>query len=247
MITDLGVLPGGLRSVALGVNYNGQAVGRSEGPHDGFGFNRAFLWHDGVITDLGSMATAHHVAYGINDSGIVVGNILWGTAWVWDHASGMRDLSTLLDGTGSGWSGFIVYGINNSGQIVGSAWKDGHQHGVLLMPSSYALSITVVNPSWGQVRVEPDSPNYPPNTVVTLSATPIEGKTFKHWQLYDPSYPGDSNYAVPDSNLSTTIVMDADRQVTAVFKCGSGPVSLVVPLVLGVLSLFVLARRRQMA
>ena len=58
-------------------------------------------------------------------------------------------------------------------------------------------------------------------TVVTLTAVPNEDKTFKHWEIYDPNRPGDANYAVLDTNDVLTLVMDADREVTAVFRCGT--------------------------
>ena len=99
----------------------------------------------------------------------------------------------------------------------------------------YTLSITEVHGDWGDVVLdpEPNDPNtpvtYPAYTRVTLEAQPIEGKSFKHWELYDPNFPGDANHASVDSNHSVTIVMDADREVTAVFKCGSG-VDLALPL-----------------
>jgi len=70
------------------------------------------------------------------------------------------------------------------------------------------------------VDVDPNQPIFEPNQPVTLTATPIDGKGFKHWKIYDPNHPGDANHAAVDANSSIAIVMDADREVTAVFKCG---------------------------
>ncbi len=91
----------------------------------------------------------------------------------------------------------------------------------------YALAIDYVNGTWGQVDVapEPNDPNlfqYTEGTPVTLTAVPIEGKAFTHWEVYDPNHPGDANHVAIDANNPLTIMMDADREVTAVFKCGSG-------------------------
>ncbi|MBN1341640.1 MAG: SUMF1/EgtB/PvdO family nonheme iron enzyme [Phycisphaerae bacterium] len=109
---------------------------------------------------------------------------------------------------------------------------------------NYVLTIDKVNSLWGNVNTEPFSPSYeyPACSELILNAQPTEGKAFKHWEIYDPNFPGDANYATYDSNLTTTIVMMTDREVTAVFKCGSdaGPL---LPMMLGVLGLFVLARR----
>jgi len=110
------------------------------------------------------------------------------------------------------------------------------------------LTLIEVKGSCGDVTVYPipTDPNrlqFPLGLPVTLTASPIEGKGFKHWQIYDPNYPGDANHAVIDANLSTTIVMMANRRVTAVFKCGSS-IEPLLPIMLGVLGLFVWVRRR---
>ena len=86
------------------------------------------------------------------------------------------------------------------------------------------LTLNVVNDLWGLVTVDPSLPTYPPDAAVTLTAYPVEGRTFSHWEIYDPNHPGDANYAVIDGSNPITLVMDADREVTAVFerKCGYG-------------------------
>ena len=72
---DLGTLPGDAISEALGINSRGQIVGVSYGA--GFTHPRAFLWQNGVMSDLNSLA--HHpslllqAGQKINDLGVIVG------------------------------------------------------------------------------------------------------------------------------------------------------------------------------
>lgn len=94
---------------------------------------------------------------------------------------------------------------------------------------------------------EPDDPNrpaYPTGTVVTLTMVmEDEGHEFSHWEIYDPNYPGDKNYAVIDTNLSVTVVMDGDQYVLAKFKCFSGEGSALLPLAT-LMGMMFLRRRR---
>jgi len=107
----------------------------------------------------------------------------------------------------------------------------------------YALDLEIINGEWGDVVVEPDAPSYAVGTPVTLTAEPIPGKAFKHWMVLDPNHPGDANYLVIDGNDTTTIVMNADRQVTAVFKCGAG--SLMLPMLMVGMALWAMRGRRR--
>lgn len=75
-IQDLGTLPGDAISEALGINDQGQVVGVSYGA--GFTNPRAFLWQDGVMTDLNTLITSGSSLYlqaaqEINDLGEIVG------------------------------------------------------------------------------------------------------------------------------------------------------------------------------
>lgn len=72
-IQDLGTLPGDVFSLAFGINDRGQVVGQSIGASG----SRAFLWEDGVMTDLntrvplGSLDLVY--ANDINSSGEIAG------------------------------------------------------------------------------------------------------------------------------------------------------------------------------
>ncbi len=86
-----------------------------------------------------------------------------------------------------------------------------------------ALRLTVINDLWGAVGVEPNLPGYEDaNTVVTLTALPIQGRYFSHWEIHDPNHPGDANFATIDANNPLEVVMSEDREIVAVFRCGSG-------------------------
>ncbi len=118
---------------------------------------------------------------------------------------------------------------------------------VWLVPK-HKLHVNLDGPRDGDVAIDPvpddpELPEYPLGTAVTLTGDPAPGRTFKQWRIFDPNHPGDANYAVIDSNHLITIVINADREVTASFRCGMGTEP-ILPVMLGVLGLFVLIRRR---
>jgi probable HAF family extracellular repeat protein len=72
---DLGVLPGDDNSGALAINERGEVVGVS---NDTDGNGRAFIWRNGLMSDLNTLAPAESAlyllgAFGINDRGEIVG------------------------------------------------------------------------------------------------------------------------------------------------------------------------------
>lgn len=80
-VEDIGALPGHQNSEANGINNRDEVVGASYTGGPGGSANRAFLWNNGSMTDLGTLPGTPNdeeaVAYGINDSGRVVGYSSW--------------------------------------------------------------------------------------------------------------------------------------------------------------------------
>ena len=116
---DLGTL-GGDGSVAHAINNRGQVVGGGEMASR---YYHAFLWQDGVMTDLGTLeGDDSSGATAINDHGQVVG---WSVgpsgqvrAFLWE-AGVMTDLGSL------GWDKPMPTAINNRGQVVGVSYMPG--------------------------------------------------------------------------------------------------------------------------
>jgi len=135
------------------------------------------------------------------------------------------------------WSGILSYkgeDFNVSGTMPGA-------------PTA-VLTLTEKNPDYGDVDFdpEPNDPNvlaFPLGTPLTLTAVPVEGKMLKHWEIFDPNFPNDANYAIIDANASTTTIMNDDMHVHVAWKCGN-QLDLMLPMAMGVLGLYALARRR---
>jgi probable HAF family extracellular repeat protein len=79
IVSDLGVLQGDLVGIAAGINNRGEVVGASvSAPGPATGNPRAYVWRNGVMTDLNSLVPATSplyllTAFAINDSGEIVG------------------------------------------------------------------------------------------------------------------------------------------------------------------------------
>ncbi len=114
-IVDVGTL-GGLSSVALAVNEHGQVVGSADTPS---GYRHAYLWEDGVMTDLGTLGVpnAFSEAWSINNLGQIVGNLGGGgglgAAFFWEDG--------VMVELGDPAMPKNAYGINDAGQVVGAA------------------------------------------------------------------------------------------------------------------------------
>jgi probable HAF family extracellular repeat protein len=117
LMSDLGTL-GGTESVAYAINDSSQVVGSAK---NGAGTQRAFRYSGGALQDLGTIDGGPYasLAFGINNSGQIVGNSNWG------QQSG--PLAFLL--TGGAMSSLGTFGglwsdgwdINSSGQVAGTA------------------------------------------------------------------------------------------------------------------------------
>jgi hypothetical protein len=140
----------------------------------------------------------------------------------------------------SGWTAFFVELTYDSGGPVPFKFTTE----VRVLPEPTTLSLGVVNETRGSVDVDPNLPKYyDPNTVVTLTAQPLPGETFKNWKVYDPNHPGDANHIVKDSNLVLHLPMHSTWEVSAVFQCGLGIGGALPMLVIGLCVLGLASRR----
>ena len=112
---DLATL-GGQSSVAYAINELGQVVGYSEID----GVNHAFLYDNGVMTDLGTFDYYQSGAFDINDQSQIVGLLLPYTrsssAFIYEDGV-LSDLELLLPAGSQAWL------INNSGLVAGHVWS----------------------------------------------------------------------------------------------------------------------------
>ncbi len=115
-VTSLGAPPGATYCWAEGINEQGWVVGRwgnvQTGPQG------AFLWHDGVMSDLSpDLGTPRSDAWDINDLGQVTGemgtNLNDGHAFIWDDGA-----VTVLPFVPGGFTS-RGYAINNRGDVAG--------------------------------------------------------------------------------------------------------------------------------
>lgn len=150
-IRDLGGLPGPLPndSKAYHINDAGQVVGSAFLPN---GDERAVLWQDGTIGELGTLGGRTSYALAVNAGGQVVGSARLPDgiehAFFWESGT-MHDLGTLPGGMVSGASQ-----INTMGHVVGYSmtaslmahavvWRDGiiQDLGTLGGPNSFGRAI----------------------------------------------------------------------------------------------------------
>src|SRR6185503_18442143 len=103
----------GTMSIANGINSSGQVVGY--GVSATAGYYRAFIWQDGVMTELGTLGGCCSYGRGINAAGQVVGESTTrdgeSHGFLWDKGV-MTDLGVIGFG--------FAKAINARGAIVGS-------------------------------------------------------------------------------------------------------------------------------
>jgi probable HAF family extracellular repeat protein len=164
-MTDLGTLSGSAR--AYGINQVGQVVGHCRATQPGGnGEQRAFLWENDVMTELGPLPVQDNSqAFGLNDLGDVAGSSWYPTgpyslsvdrATLWrDGGAEIVDLGRTPGPPVCSGEPFypdnIALAINNRGQIVGHAqciasggslaaflWQDGVMYNLndLIPPGS---------------------------------------------------------------------------------------------------------------
>jgi probable HAF family extracellular repeat protein len=122
-IHDLGTL-GGTSSVALGIDPFGRVVGAADIADPQSFVGHAFLWEDGVMTDLGTLAPdVGSVAEAINRHGESVGSVGSGfncrpVIWLPEPRYGLPAGINALPLTGSFDEG-NAFDINDRGEVVG--------------------------------------------------------------------------------------------------------------------------------
>ncbi len=119
---DLGTL--GTLSIAYGINNSGTIVGSYDNsdipPEEGIE-THAFVYQNGVMSDLGSLGGGYSEAHAVNDQGVIVGDAL--TADNDFHAFSyqdgvMTDLGTFSDNNSDFYLA-VATNVNNKGTIVG--------------------------------------------------------------------------------------------------------------------------------
>jgi probable HAF family extracellular repeat protein len=129
----LGTL-GGSWSQGYAINNKGQVTGLA---YTRNGDAHAFITINGVLKDLGLFAGQYSTTwgFGINDSGVVVGQSTFQSTYhAFVYSGGqIKDLNKLIPAK-SGWVLIDANGINNAGQITGMGMHKGLEHAYLLTP-----------------------------------------------------------------------------------------------------------------
>jgi probable HAF family extracellular repeat protein len=146
VMTPAGDLDGYGDAQAWAINDAGDVAGSAMvalDPANGIYAWHAYVWREGVTTDLGSLGDAgnYSEALAINNAGVVVGmSAFKGYAQdQWhafiDKAGAMLDLNDVIMSR-SGWILRSAEWIDDSGRIAGTGWLGGQMHAYVLTPKT---------------------------------------------------------------------------------------------------------------
>ena len=220
---DLGTLPGGGDSYAISINDLGQIVGFA---YNSSGKMRATLFDPtggGNNIDLGTLpGGSSSVAYSINNAGQIVGaavDVLGHEyAVLFDSSGGGNNinLNDVIPPTPSLRPGGAMC-INDSGWIVGYGENPDRQiRAFLLTPVSTDDFTLRLNVEPNDVGIDTITPLPGEHKCLKGRAVDLEARLFKscpavyhfdHWE---------GDVVDPNSSL-TTVIMDEDKTITAVF------------------------------
>ena len=144
---------GGAVSQAFAINSAGQITG---GADTSTGQMHAFIWDNGVMTDLGDFSEAENGGLGgfgrdINDAGVVVGTMFTADgerAFRWENGVA-QNLGTLYS-----YDRSEAWAVNGNGDVVGRMWYSGNpdnsrafiwRHGVMYDLVSQVINIDDTN------------------------------------------------------------------------------------------------------
>jgi len=140
-------------TVAVGINKFGQVVGSSEyPPQDGKRQMHAFSWHNGVMTDIGTLpGDVESEATAVNDLGQIIGR---SNAPNGDAESFVYVKGTMYPLPRCGGNRVITEAINNKGQIVGSYLLKRYEAALIQDGRCYQLNALLDDSGkdWWQLR-----------------------------------------------------------------------------------------------
>ena len=153
-LIDMGTI-GGLGLAPISINNKGQATGTYTTTA---GINRAFLWQDGVATDLGTLPGGVSAEGGlINDRGQITGQSCSETScsvFLWRNGV-MTDLNAVVPADSS-LSIFAATAINSRGEIAGVAFDSGACcHAFLAIPDNGAVTENATAPAQSEATQRP--------------------------------------------------------------------------------------------